>query len=177
MSHPIAFGVSESRVSLVADSVYYEVFLSMARRAKFRLWCSVFIVDLTPVDRTKFPADEFLHVMAEATWRGADTRLLVGGSRDNIALAEAAESARARALKLGVRCRWLTSSNVRGSHVKLVIADDQVLTGSHNWSPGALHGHGQVQDSVLIESRNLALGLGSRFEFQWERGKVYNAAL
>jgi phosphatidylserine/phosphatidylglycerophosphate/cardiolipin synthase-like enzyme len=49
--------------------------------------------------------------------------------------------------------------------VKLVVADDHVLTGSHNWSGGAFEG--QVQDSVMVTSPDLAAYLSAVFETQW----------
>jgi phosphatidylserine/phosphatidylglycerophosphate/cardiolipin synthase-like enzyme len=177
MTQPIPFGVSAARVALVADSDYRSTFLGLAGQASSRLLCSVFIVDISPTSDRTLTVDGFLRRMAEAAWRGADTRLLIGGSRDNIALVEAADSARSRASALGVPCRWLTSRNVRGSHAKLVIADDQVLTGSHNWSPGALLGNKQTQDSVLVSSRDLAAQLAGRFEAQWLRAEEHHAAV
>lgn len=86
-----------------------------------------------------------------------------------MAIAEASEAARARALDLGVPCRWLTSVPVRGSHAKLVVCDERVLLGSHNWSAGAFDG--QVQDSVLVESADLAAHLAPTFERDWARGE------
>ncbi len=177
MAPLIALGVAPARVSLVADAAYFETVLSLAGRSAWRLLCSVFIVDITPVPNHEHYIDTILEKMAEAGWRGADTRLLIGGSRDNVALAEVAEAARARALARGISCRWLTSHAVRGSHMKVVIADDAVLTGSHNWSPGAVTGDNQTQDSVLVESRDIASLLAARFEEQWHRAEVPHAAV
>ncbi len=174
---PIPRGVGPAPVTLLADLGYAQGLLQTLRAARERLWCSVFIVDLTPTDQGRLVVDELLLTLAEAAWRGADARLLVGGSRDNIALAETADAARARALALGLPCRWLSSRAVRGSHCKLVIADDTVLTGSHNWSPGALVGEQQTQDSLCVRSAALASLAAQRFERQWRRAGGGDAAV
>jgi phosphatidylserine/phosphatidylglycerophosphate/cardiolipin synthase-like enzyme len=141
---------------------------SLLAHAVQHLWCSLFIVDLLPLRDKKLGVDGILQELDAAVWRGVDTRLLVGGSRTNFTIAHIAELARARALELGVPCRWLTSKNVRGSHMKLVIADEYVLTGSHNWSAGAFGGR-QTQDSILIASADFAAYASRVFARQWAR--------
>lgn len=173
----IPTAVAPARAHLVSDGEYNPALLGLLDSARMRLLCSLFIVDITATPNGGLMVDDLLMHLADARWRGVDVRLLVGGSRDNIALAEAADAARARARALGIDCRWLSSRNVRGSHAKLVIADDTVLTGSHNWSAGALSGEHQTQDSVMVASRDLAAVLAQRFEAQWQRAEVPHAAL
>ncbi len=176
MAPMIATGVATAKVALVADAAYLDALLGLAARASQRLLCSIFIVDITPTLDRAHPVDTMLESLAAAAWRGADTRLLIGGSRDNISLAEAADAARSRARARSIPCRWLTSRAARGSHAKLVVADDSVLIGSHNWSPGALSGNHQTQDSVLVASRDLAALSATRFEAQWLRAEEPHAA-
>jgi phosphatidylserine/phosphatidylglycerophosphate/cardiolipin synthase-like enzyme len=166
---PIPLAVGQALVRPIADQAYLPALLGLVAEARRRLLCSMFIVDVTPRLAGGFEIDDILGALAEARWRGVEVRLLIGGSRDNLALAEVAEAARARALTLGLSCRWLTSREVRGSHAKIVIADEHVLTGSHNWSPGAVAGSDQTQDSVLVRSADLAAVLTARFEAQWQR--------
>jgi phosphatidylserine/phosphatidylglycerophosphate/cardiolipin synthase-like enzyme len=105
--------------------------------------------------------------LADASWRGVDVRVVVGGSRDNYQIAAIAAAARAVLADAGVPTRWLSARPGRGSHAKLIISDDFVLTGSHNWSPGAFDGS-QVQDSVVVSSPSLAGALHMHvFEPQW----------
>jgi phosphatidylserine/phosphatidylglycerophosphate/cardiolipin synthase-like enzyme len=177
MSAPVPAATRSAHVALLADGAYEPAMRGLADHAWRRLLCSVFIVDITPEIRQEFRVDELLLRLAAAAWRGVDVRLLIGGARDNIAIAESAAAARERASRLGVAARWLTSHPVRGSHCKLVIADDRVLTGSHNWSPGALSGRSQTQDSVLVDSSDLAALLAARFEDQWQRAEAADAAI
>lgn len=166
MSAPIApVGVLGGSARLVSDEAYLPELHALVAGAARSCLCSVFIVDLSPTRDRALAVDGVLRALAAARWRGVDVRLLVGGSRENLEIAETADVARARALALGIPCRWLTSRPGRGSHAKFVVADDRVLTGSHNWSAGAFGG--QVQDSVLVRSPDLAAYLASTFERQW----------
>ena len=167
MSAPIPIGVTGGLASLVPDQAYEPVLRGLIDTALHRCLCSVFIVDASPVRDRLLRVDAVLRALAAAQWRGVDARLLVGGSRGNLDIAETADAARARARELGVPCRCAMSAPRRGTHVKLVIADDRVLTGSHNWSGGAFQD--QVQDSVLVDSPDLSAYLTAVFEGQWRR--------
>ena len=166
MSVPIPFGVVGGQGQLVPDATYLPVLTGLIETSAKRCFCSIFIVDLSPLRDQGLLVEGVLRSLAAARWRGVDVRLLVGGSRENLDIAETADTARARAIELGIDCRWVTSRPQRGSHAKMVIADDAVLTGSHNWSAGAFTT--QVQDSVLVISANLAAYLGTLFEQQWQ---------
>lgn len=159
--------VAAPEVALVSDRRYASVLQSLLRRAGRRLWASIFIVDLDPAADPALAVLDALVELAAARWRGADTRLLVSGSRDNLAIAEAAAAAVATARQLGVATRWLGARPRRGSHAKFVIADDEVLLGSHNWSGSAFLS--STQDSLLIRSPALAAYLSGLFAAQWQR--------
>lgn len=167
MTTKIPVGVSGGRVRLVSDEHYLPALRSLIAEADRRVLCSMFIVDLWPWHDPSLAVDTVLLQLQAAAWRGCDVRLLIGGSRSNLQLAELADAARARALSLGLPCRWLTKHRARGSHAKLVISDDRILTGSHNWSPGAFTN--QTQDSIAVESAALAALATQQFEAQWQR--------
>jgi phosphatidylserine/phosphatidylglycerophosphate/cardiolipin synthase-like enzyme len=165
-----SIGVSQARVRLLPDEMYVQALGSAIQRAYRRVLCSVFIVDLNPGRDPDLRIDALLVDLSAAKWRGADVRLIIGGSRTNFDIAQLAVSARARALSLGIACRALMAAPVRGSHVKLAITDDTVHLGSHNWSPGAFSN--QVQDSVAIESEAMSAVMADFFEMQWKRAEV-----
>lgn len=155
------------QVRLVSDGEYLEVVRSMIHNARQRCLCSLFIVDLTPSRDTELVVDSLLIELQAAAWFGVDTRLLIGGSRSNFEIAEMTLTAQRRAKQLRIPSRLLEAVNIRGSHLKLVVADDHVLTGSHNWSIGAFTT--QTQDSVLVRSASLAEEMAGLFERQWNR--------
>jgi phosphatidylserine/phosphatidylglycerophosphate/cardiolipin synthase-like enzyme len=165
---PIPLGVLAPRVRLVADGDYLPALHALIAGAVHRVLGSLFIVDLSPARDRDLAVDAVLNALEDARWRGADVRLLLGGSRTNFDIAQLAELARARAHRGGIPCRWLTSRDVRGSHLKLVIGDDTVLTGSHNWSAGAFSGR-ETQDSLLIGSPDFAAYAERLFARQWAR--------
>jgi phosphatidylserine/phosphatidylglycerophosphate/cardiolipin synthase-like enzyme len=165
MTATIPVGVKGGRAQLVSDDGYLPVLRSMIADARRSCLCSLFLIDLAPRHDRELLVDSVLRDLAAAHWRGVDVRLLIGGSRDNLEIAEAADLARARALQLGIPARWATSRPIRGSHAKFVLVDEQVLTGSHNWSVGAFTS--QTQDSVVVASRDIAAYVAGLFERQW----------
>jgi len=109
--------------------------------------------------------DRLMVELSAASWRGVDTRLVVGGSRENARIRGAALLASARARALGIPVHLAAARRDSSSHLKLLLVDDSVLTGSHNWAAGMLGG--QIQDSVLVESPTVAEVLTDVFETQW----------
>jgi phosphatidylserine/phosphatidylglycerophosphate/cardiolipin synthase-like enzyme len=163
-------GSSHATARLIVDDEYYGVARALIAQARRACLASIFIVDLKAgqLDRDA-RVFQLLKLLREASWRGVQVRLLLGGSRSNLLIAEAAEVARYVSLELGIPCRWLTSQDVRGSHSKFIISDSRVLTGSHNWSAPAFTD--QTQDSLLLESAALAAYLTAYFNRQWNRAE------
>jgi phosphatidylserine/phosphatidylglycerophosphate/cardiolipin synthase-like enzyme len=60
---------------------------------------------------------------------------------------------------------WPAAAGEPSDHAKLVVADDHVLLGSHNWSPGALTD--QTEDSVLMREPGLAGHFATRILALW----------
>lgn len=165
-----SIGVTAAGVRLLPDGAYAATLVNSIQRAHRRVLCSIFIVDLNPGRDPELKIDALLVELSAARWRGADVRLLIGGSRTNFDIAQIAVAARARAQSLGIPCRALMAAPVRGSHVKMAITDDVVHLGSHNWSPGAFGN--QIQDSAAIESAAMAAVMADYFEQQWKRAEV-----
>lgn len=151
----------------VTDRHYPKVLAGMIQRAHTRVWASVFAVDLDPEADSNHLVLEILNELAAARWRGVDARLIVSGSRDNLIMAEVAATAVSVSRQMGIPTKWLCARNRRGSHAKYVIADDEVLLGSHNWSPSAFLR--STQDSVWQKSEPLAAYLCALFASQWTR--------
>lgn len=165
MTAPLRVGATGPAIGLVSDESYFDALHGLIASSIHHCLANIFIVDLAPARDRALAVDDVLQALRAAAWRGVDVRLLLGGSRDNFEIAQMTDAARTRALELGIPCRWITSVNVRGSHSKVVVVDDTVLLGSHNWSPGAFGG--QTQDSVLIASPDLAAYLRASFDRRW----------
>ena len=160
-------GVQLANVLLVSDESYYATVHHLVEHATICCLASVFIVDLNSHSDPDIKVFQLLKALQNATWRGIEVKLLVGGSRENLAIAEACHIARDVAVYLGIDCRLLTSEERRGSHAKLVTVDNYVLSGSHNWSLSAFSG--QIQDSLLVKSPAMAAYMRAVFYQQWAR--------
>jgi phosphatidylserine/phosphatidylglycerophosphate/cardiolipin synthase-like enzyme len=159
-------GVLATRVAGVPDDQYHPAVRHVVEASRSCLYASVFIVDTNAHDDPDARILELLRLLKETAWRGVDVRLLIGSSQRNIAIGEACHVAWALATELGVSCRIIASGGNPGSHLKVVLNEGAVLTGSHNWSLGAMTGK-QVQDSVLVHSPALSSYLRESFLVQW----------
>jgi phosphatidylserine/phosphatidylglycerophosphate/cardiolipin synthase-like enzyme len=159
-------GVVGGSCSLVSDNQYPLALLDLLSKAQRRCLASIFIVDTSGMSA---PLDDVIAALEALAWRGLDIRILLGGSRINMPIAETAAGSARVFEDRRVACRWLTSQPRRGSHTKFVVIDDLVLLGSHNWSSGAFRG--QHQDTVLVKSADLAALLSGFFNEQWQRAE------
>jgi phosphatidylserine/phosphatidylglycerophosphate/cardiolipin synthase-like enzyme len=125
---------------------------------------SLFIFDTAGVGTA---IGDLVESLEAAAWRGLDVRVLLGGSRVNMSIAETAAGSAKVLADRRIQTRWLSAHGVRGSHAKYVVVDDTSLLGSHNWSRGALTN--QTQDSILVRSPDLAAYLTGYFNGQWAR--------
>ena len=163
MNLPYVTGAS---CQLLVDEQYVTALRQAIQTSTRRCCCSLFIIDLKTRCNENCVSD-VVDDLSEAAWRGVDVRVLVGGSRSTFEIAEAAVIAVAHLEARSVQSRWLTAEEgVRGSHSKIVVADEAVLIGSHNWSPGSFHS--ETQDSVLVRSAALAEYVVSLFDRRWE---------
>ncbi|KOX34388.1 hypothetical protein ADK67_03700 [Saccharothrix sp. NRRL B-16348] len=147
---------------LLADADYAPEVVRLVRKARRRVFASIFIID--PQGAVN-PFLDLLNALKDATWLGVDVRIIAGGSRSTFDIAVASAAGRAVLRDSGVQCRWLTGLPVRSSHAKFVVADDVFVLGSHNWSAGAFTD--QIQDSIAVHSASIAGVLAARFERQW----------
>lgn len=159
-------GVEGASVALVADAHYHSVVRHLAGISTSRFLANIFIVDPTPARDPDLNVDSLLIELRCAAQRGVDVRLLIGGSRTNPLISEVTVMAQWRSQQLGLSSRLVSLLPNTSSHVKMVVADDYVLSGSHNWSGGAFSSL-QVQDSILIVSPDAASYLATRFEKNW----------
>ena len=163
---PYPIGVSNVSCALVSDQSYADIVSGLIRSAEHYCLCCLFIVDPDPMDDFELRVDRVLLDLAGASWRGVETRLLIGGSRENWRIRDATFVAHKRAQHYGIQSRLMAPNfEQRSIHDKWLVVDQDVLLGSHNWSGGALNG--QVQDSVLMRNKDLAAYFVHRFEQRW----------
>ena len=151
-------------VSGVTDHEYSRVANKLIENAVRRCFCAMFIIDVTPRKR-RFLVDDLLKQLQAARRRGVDVRVVVSGSNDTLQILESSAIARARLDELGVPVRWAAESG-RSNHSKVLLCDDRVLIGSHNWSADAFQV--STQDSVLVSSPELCNAMARSFRKAWD---------
>lgn len=163
----IEVGVKNPTLELIHNQEYYPAVQSLFRNAQELILASLFIVDDSP--KLQFPnlVDQLLQSIRDAVWRGINVKLIIGGSRNNEIISKVCITAVLRARQLGIPCRLLSKTDPNSSHKKVVIVDDYILLGSHNWSLGAFTD--QVQDSILVKSKALAAYLCQFLSDDWNR--------
>ncbi len=163
----INVGVFDSEAGLVSDEQYHQVVKWLCLRARRRIFATIFIVDIMPSDdndRQNLVVN-LLNDLKSACLRGVDVRLIIGGSKQNPNIQDKTEATLVHCRHLNIPCQLMSLNSNMSSHKKIVVADDRVLLGSHNWSSGAFSG--QIQDSVLIEDPRLASYLADELAIQW----------
>jgi phosphatidylserine/phosphatidylglycerophosphate/cardiolipin synthase-like enzyme len=168
----INVGVNNSKASLVAGDQYQQIIQSLCMRANRRIYVSMFLIELIPMDadsdassQTPHTILELMETLKDACLRGIDVRVLIGGAENNAYLQDEAEAALTHCQRIKIPCRLVSLHSNKSCHKKVVVVDDMVVTGSHNWSHGAFTG--QIQHSVFIEDPRLASYFASGIAKQW----------
>ena len=154
---------------LVADRDYLSFVGRLFATARWRCLVSIFLVSAPWRDR-EHVLEGLLLELAGASQRGVDARLLVGAGPSNAPMIEVAAAVRQRAAALGVPSRWVSSIPKVAGHSRVVIADDNVLVGSHDWSAPSTPGQ---PDNVFVVSGSLARRLDRRFREQWTQAAIF----
>jgi len=140
------------------------------RSATQRVWAAVFLVDARTATDTRQAVRRLLEDLGYARWKGVDVRLLVGSSAlPDVTLANRTSAAYLRDFAVEVREHGRGSQrSLRGRYV--VLDDDTVVIGSHDWTPRALRD--DEEDSLVIRSRDLCAQLALEHAQRWEEGEV-----
>lgn len=154
---------ANTTITPVADQHYSRVATRLISHAAVRCLCSMFIVDIKP-RRGQFLVDDLLLELQSCRRRGVDVRVVVSGSNDALAILESSAVAVRRFRQLKIPVRWAAEA-MRPNHSKVLVCDNEVILGSHNWSANAFRG--SSQDSVLIASKELSDHLAASFERRW----------
>ena len=150
---------------LLKDGQYVDAAVQAMQAARIRLHCSMFLVEGSD---SSGHVTRLLDSAADAHWRGVETRVVLAEEREVLDMVLMSVGARAVLDSLGVPTRWLTAAPVRGSHAKILVADDTSIVGSHNWTEGAMSGD-QRQESLMLDSSGIATQLSAVVLAQWRR--------
>ena len=158
-------GIESTMAGLIIDAQYRTTVRMLCQRARRRIYASVFIVELVSDSGLETEVIKLLDDLMDAYNRSVDVRLMIGGSSQNIDIQDKTEAALVHCRRLGIPCHLVALQSEKSSHKKIVVADNYVLIGSHNWSPGSFRG--QTQDSVLVQDARLAAYFAHQLAQDW----------
>jgi phosphatidylserine/phosphatidylglycerophosphate/cardiolipin synthase-like enzyme len=161
----LPIGAQGVKVSLVPDDEYRRIAKLLCSRARHRIYASIFIIDIGPKGLEPSIVIELLKEISDANRRGVKVKVAIGGSSDNIRIQQTGEAAYFYCKQLHIPCKVIARKPNRSSHKKVIVIDDYVLLGSHNWSTGAFSG--EIQDSILIADARIARFLVKQLEHEW----------
>jgi len=145
---------------------YYYYFLRNGIEcAKYRIWASIFIINVTREHDCQLEVRDILKLLAYKRALGLDVRVIIGDSQ-NSAIRETNEIARSYLEAKGISIRKYKGTK-KSTHSKYAIIDDDLIVlGSHNWTKNAFGKN--EEDSVAIYSKCLNRELAYQFLATWK---------
>ncbi len=155
-----------SRALPLRKDQYFAFLNGKIPEARKRIWAAVFIVNPTVNDDASLIIRDLLKKLAYAKWRNVDVRVIVGVSGVH-SIGVANDTAIKFLQDLGVPAFKFVGKERRSLHSKYVVIDDDlIVVGSHNWTPGAAGRHNE--DSIAIYSEEMNLLLRDEFALSWQ---------
>lgn len=153
------------KVVPLANKDYYWFLLDSFRRARKRIWVTMFIVS---VERASDPMGEvrtLVKELARAKSNGVDVRFMTGHS-DLAPIARANQISRLFAATKGLPQKVHRPLTRESTHQKVVIIDNEILiVGSHNWLHESFNE--ALEDSIAVYSRELVMLAATEFRAVW----------
>jgi len=131
------------------------------------------VVDARPDEDECGEVRYLLHGLAEAAHRGLDVRVLLAEVLVERPLAtDINEPAALFLIKRGVQVRRSPAASGVQLHTKAVVLDDEiVIAGAHNWTPGAFRLNSET--SLVLRSEDCTAHVAERFETLWSKARDY----
>jgi phosphatidylserine/phosphatidylglycerophosphate/cardiolipin synthase-like enzyme len=142
------------------------------REAQERILVQQFLINASPSDDKLLLVRRVLLALADANRMGVDVRVILPQIERDESGWDLNEVS-ARFLKArGVSVRSFRRTDVQ-LHQKIIVADDLIIAGSHNWTPGAFSSNSEL--SVAVSSEDVSSYYSSEFERWWASASFYNA--
>lgn len=150
---------------------YHDYLIAELRSARLRLWASIFIVDVNRATDPDLLVRTLLKEVAAANARGLDVRMVIGDSKQALGIRHRNRVARAFLRNRGVEVRRYAAARPLSTHNKFVVLDDdQIVLGSHNWTHRAFRE--SEEDSVAVVSTELNARLREEFLWAWTQSEL-----
>lgn len=125
----------------------------------------MFIVDTNRGHDPDLEVRELLKLLAYKSWMGIDVRIIIGDSPDNLDIKGMNAIARHFLQQKGINARRYQGPKKSTHNKFLIIDDNSVIIGSHNWTANAFSR--SVEDSIAIQSSGLVAELSKKFLTSW----------
>jgi phosphatidylserine/phosphatidylglycerophosphate/cardiolipin synthase-like enzyme len=167
----MSFSVYQIKEALpLRNEQYFEFLNGKFQEARKRIWASIFIINPIVEDDVYLAVRTLLKKLAYAKWRNVDIRILVGTS-NNPGIRVANDTAYEYLRNLDIPVRKFIGKYRKSLHSKYVIIDDEIIVvGSHNWTPGAAGKHNE--DSIAVCSQELNRLLCDEFISNWQYSEI-----
>jgi phosphatidylserine/phosphatidylglycerophosphate/cardiolipin synthase-like enzyme len=146
------------------DRYYYDFLKHAIESAQYRIWASIFIINITREHDYRLEVRDLLKLLSYKRTLGLDVKVIIGESQTP-GIREANEIAESFLQAKRVPVKKYQGSK-KSTHSKYVILDDDLIVlGSHNWTQNAFSK--SEEDSVAIYSKNLNNELNYQFLATW----------
>ena len=163
--------IEMQKVIPLRNNDYYDYLTYHIEQAQNRIWANIFIVNALQGDDPELAVRNLCKLLGAATYRGVDVRILVGDSNRTIPI-KGSNFVSASLMKLyKVRVQKVKSTERSSTHDKFVLIDnDLVLVGSHNWTHRAFNL--SEEDSIGVYSEDLSKRMRDQFLQEWNAAKL-----
>ena len=164
-THPV------TRVIPLRNAEYYTYMSTAIAKANKRVWVSQFSVNIKYMEDDRMLVRQLLKLIKKVYGNGIDIKILVGTKSTSVDLVNLANKISGTFLtKMKVPCRHFFDFKKDSSHSKFVVIDDEIIVlGSHNWSPRAFSKG--IDDSIAIHSKEINKELSSIFIANWNKSQ------
>jgi phosphatidylserine/phosphatidylglycerophosphate/cardiolipin synthase-like enzyme len=163
---------TEKAISLRNENYHYYL-LEKIKKAKYRIYATSFIINSLIKNDVELKIRNLIKVLAYAKWQNVDVKIMFGNSQ-NSTISTANETTAHYMKELGLSVKRYESSYRKSLHSKYVIIDDDlIMIGSHNWSEGAFSKHNEY--SIAVYSKELNTILNDEFHKLWNNAKELEA--
>lgn len=146
------------------DSGYAGFVLELLKSAQTRIWLMVFFFRFE--DEPPYPTDPLMAELLAARERGIDVKVVLDHQDEDDPRPSSVvnEAAFDYLTEHGVPVRYDTDERVTHSKL-LLVDDDHVVVGSHNWTAGSIFVYHDI--SFYVRSPEVASSYRARFESLW----------